>query len=797
MKKKVLSLILAIALVCGMVPCANASATICGMEEHAHTDACYSMVQTCGQEASEEHVHSDSCFTRTLTCGKAEHTHTDACYPAPTEPPQPTPTAAPQPTDAPQVTEAPHVTDAPQATDAPQITDPPQVTEAPQITDPPQATNAPLPTAAETPSPTETPQITASPSPSPTPTPSPTPQPTSAPLATATPEPTPLPGEDDDAVEQSDAEVGDYSLLKIQMQVSPSVVLVGQKAVWRFTIQSSAKTDLNWYLYKDGVQIKSGTFTKDERSYSYTPKEAGTYAFKLVAKLQSVDPKTGKTLTAMKIAKTVKVKAVTSLEEEAAATQPEEPADKPEEEDDDDFDAASPLNLKLSVEQKTVLVGRQAAWQYAVLSDKKAETTWQLFKDDREIKTGRFITSSGIYSFIPNEPGVYALRLTAKIQVPSSENKDELVTLEKTKVVKLKVIEPPELAVVIKAHAASCFGGESVSFGITRSDNEYAKAAEATITVWQNGAVIYESTEFEETVRVKPAVLDFACTVRIKVTLKDQFGQTAEATVAIPCAMHEDETRYLWSQMLKDVKMTGNWPEDLLTIAKTQLGYRESMKDFIILEDGERQGWTRYGAWYGLPYEEWCSMFVSFCLEYAGVPQWGVPQSASQQRLRNRLIQKGLYATREDAEPLPGDLIFFDHETKPWESGYGVSDHIGIVLDVDDEWVYTIEGNSNLRVRERQYLLTDEHIIGYGLVTKAYEANLAGGLTADDETESDDEPSSEREDEADAPAIPVAEPPKAAASEEKDGGDNGEPDDDGRDETARKSRQITLTVSER
>ncbi len=115
-------------------------------------------------------------------------------------------------------------------------------------------------------------------------------------------------------------------------------------------------------------------------------------------------------------------------------------------------------------------------------------------------------------------------------------------------------------------------------------------------------------------------------------------------------------------------------------------------------------------------------MFVSFCLEYAHVPEWGVPQSASQQRLLNRMKEKGLYAAREDAEPRPGDLIFFDHELEG-EEGHGATDHIGIVLDTDDDYVYTIEGNSNLRVQEKQYELTDEHITGYGLVNLSYELN--------------------------------------------------------------------------
>ena len=66
----------------------------CGMEEHAHTKACYEQVLVCGQEEGEGtdpetgeggHEHSKACYEKQLVCGLEEHKHTDACY----EPEQP------------------------------------------------------------------------------------------------------------------------------------------------------------------------------------------------------------------------------------------------------------------------------------------------------------------------------------------------------------------------------------------------------------------------------------------------------------------------------------------------------------------------------------------------------------------------------------------------------------------------------------------------------------------------------------------------------------------------------------
>lgn len=52
-------------------------------EEHTHTDACYQTAEPtlrCGQEEYEGHTHTDACYTKQLSCEKEEHQHTDDCY---------------------------------------------------------------------------------------------------------------------------------------------------------------------------------------------------------------------------------------------------------------------------------------------------------------------------------------------------------------------------------------------------------------------------------------------------------------------------------------------------------------------------------------------------------------------------------------------------------------------------------------------------------------------------------------------------------------------------------------------
>lgn len=52
-------------------------------------------------------------------------------------------------------------------------------------------------------------------------------------------------------------------------------------------------------------------------------------------------------------------------------------------------------------------------------------------------------------------------------------------------------------------------------------------------------------------------------------------------------------------------------------------------------------------------------------------------------------------------EPMPGDIIFFDWDDEGGQDGS--SDHTGIVEKCENGIVYTIEGNSGDRCRQRQY----------------------------------------------------------------------------------------------
>ena len=122
-----------------------------------------------------------------------------------------------------------------------------------------------------------------------------------------------------------------------------------------------------------------------------------------------------------------------------------------------------------------------------------------------------------------------------------------------------------------------------------------------------------------------------------------------------------------WDAMFQNMDLTGNWAEDLITVAETQLGYSESSLNFEAYlnddQDGYRLfGWTRYGAWYGYPYGDWCVMFISFCLHYAGISEEDFPYDSGTINWADHLAQLEMYHDSYGYTPKAGDLVFFDWE---------------------------------------------------------------------------------------------------------------------------------------
>lgn len=204
---------------------------------------------------------------------------------------------------------------------------------------------------------------------------------------------------------------------------------------------------------------------------------------------------------------------------------------------------------------------------------------------------------------------------------------------------------------------------------------------------------------------------------------------------------------------LSRVPITGDGPTDILAIAISQLGYLESNSesDFGGLVGGDGN-FTEYNYNFGdytMGYGyHWCASFASFCLYQAGVHNYNTlkdwcrdhPNEPSYiwrelgcEKWRVSLAKFGYFRTSDyyieeskqnlykyfdrDYTPCTGDLIFFT------ESPHKTSSHIGLVLYVDGDTVYTIEGNTDPQnqhesdgdgVYLKSYSKSDPYILGYG-----------------------------------------------------------------------------------
>lgn len=116
-------------------------------------------------------------------------------------------------------------------------------------------------------------------------------------------------------------------------------------------------------------------------------------------------------------------------------------------------------------------------------------------------------------------------------------------------------------------------------------------------------------------------------------------------------------------------------------------------------------GWNQYTPW--------CGCFLSWAADQQKASINGDPPSfADVDEGMKGFKDSRMWRERGDANnmPIPGDYVFFD-----WD-GKSDPDHVGAVLCVEGNFLYTIEGNSGGRVAVQRYPLSDSRIVGYGVL---------------------------------------------------------------------------------
>lgn len=157
----------------------------------------------------------------------------------------------------------------------------------------------------------------------------------------------------------------------------------------------------------------------------------------------------------------------------------------------------------------------------------------------------------------------------------------------------------------------------------------------------------------------------------------------------------------LWLELLRGI---GLGSSELVNLALSQLG---------------NEGGEKYWRWAGLDKRcEWCALFVSWCGDQTGLRASGqipffsfVSDGVDWFKSKGKWIDGSeINGSNYNKRIYPGMIIFFD-----WEPD-GKPNHVGIVTKVEDGLIYTVEGNSNDAVREKNYAANSNHIFGFGAV---------------------------------------------------------------------------------
>jgi hypothetical protein len=111
-----------------------------------------------------------------------------------------------------------------------------------------------------------------------------------------------------------------------------------------------------------------------------------------------------------------------------------------------------------------------------------------------------------------------------------------------------------------------------------------------------------------------------------------------------------------------------------LDVAQSELGYIE----------GPADNETKYQK----PKQAWCGAFVNWCAKQAGIK---IPNCTYTPAGATGFMDKNAWTLSEQADPQPGDIVFFDF---PGDALDRIS-HVGIVISNNGNGtVTTIEGNT-------------------------------------------------------------------------------------------------------
>ncbi len=152
--------------------------------------------------------------------------------------------------------------------------------------------------------------------------------------------------------------------------------------------------------------------------------------------------------------------------------------------------------------------------------------------------------------------------------------------------------------------------------------------------------------------------------------------------------------------------------QNFVRTAESYLGCRESDGSHIPIID-------RYNAHeplamgYEVAYtDSWCATFVSTVAIECGLTEI-IPTECGCERQIERFKDLECWEERDNAIPLPGDLIYYDWNMDEKGECTGWADHVGIIVGTKWPFLKVIEGNLNDSVSYHCLMLDDVQIRGF------------------------------------------------------------------------------------
>ena len=200
------------------------------------------------------------------------------------------------------------------------------------------------------------------------------------------------------------------------------------------------------------------------------------------------------------------------------------------------------------------------------------------------------------------------------------------------------------------------------------------------------------------------------------VNLENGAFRSTPAEFDVSASMSTCYTDSYYDSALSRVNLTGNYREDIINIALSQLGYHEGNSEYDY--DGRNTrgycDYTEYGRYLGSIGSAWCSEFASWCICIAKVPtQMVAPSRSANVDVFTKDTSAVYYTWNQTVygggnyEPREGDILLWAWDNNNHSTDENLS-HTSVLRDAEAQnggrvTLKTIDGNSNNRVEECNY----------------------------------------------------------------------------------------------